>query len=170
MPVGDFFAWNDVATIESAGVSINIARLAIGDKTAVIDPERFDAFPVFNDRPVVAALVYRVENTTDKTISVFPEQATVIAGNEQIDLSEFMMIGMFGDDVGGDIFPGVTKVGGVWFGFRRTPVAAIQNMTIVILAPFDSANFNTLGSEYRFDLDLSQRKNEPVPAELNSLR
>jgi len=164
---GEFYAWNDLATIDGGGVTIQIARLVLADKSAV--EMSLPRMLNLDDRPVVAAIIFIVQNSSDKTASVYPDQATVVASGEQIDLSEFMIFGDFGDDIGGEIFPGVTKIGGMWFGFRRTPVAAIQNMLISIHAPIDES-FSRIGGEYNFELDLSQRKTDPVPEKLKSLQ
>lgn len=165
--MGEIYAWNNIAEIDSGGVKIQIARLVLGDKLAVDQP--FSQVSTFDDRPVVAAIIFIIQNTSTKTAMVYPDQGKVVAGGEQVDLTEFMLFGTFGDDLGGDIFPGVTKIGGIWLGFKRTPVQDIQNMLISINAPLDE-NFNTIGGDYRFDIDLSERKNDSLQDSLKSLR
>ena len=166
-PIGEAFAWNDLATLESGGISVRIARLVLADKTAITDVP-LEQLPSLQRTPVVMALVLVITNTTDQVISLYPDQGTVVAGAEQVELLEHFF-NTFGDEPGGEIFPGVTKIGGLWFGFQRTPVEDIQHITLTFRGPVD-AGFNTLGADYTFDLDLSQRRNDPLQAELEHLR
>jgi hypothetical protein len=166
-PAGKVYAWNDLAEIDGGGVKIKIARLILGEKAAIDQP--FSKIKTFDDRPVVAAIIFVIQNSSTTKASVYPDQGTLVAGGEQIDLSEFMLLGTFGDRLGGEIFPGVTKVGGIWLGFKRTAIDTIQSILISIHAPVDD-RFNQIGGEYQFNLDLSQRKNDPLPEYLKSLK
>jgi hypothetical protein len=164
---GEVFAWNNLGEIDSGGLKIQIARVMLGEKKAINQP--FEKIRTFDDRPVVVALIFKIINTSSDTLSVYPDQGTVVAAGEQVDLGDFMLFGTFGDDIGGDIFPGVTKIGGIWLGFKRTSAEAIQNLTLVINAPMNKS-FIQVGGDYQFNLDLSDRKLEPVPPELESLK
>jgi hypothetical protein len=158
---GDQYAWNYPAAIESGGVSIQIGRLLIAQKTAFND--EFLREPYYQDKPVVVEIIFIVKNNSGQIMNVFPDQGYITVGGEQVDL--YSTPSIIGDYVGGEILPGITKIGGFWFGFRRTTLDEIQSMDILIAAPFDSA-YNTTGSEYYFQIDLSKRKNEPMPDEL----
>jgi hypothetical protein len=136
------YAWNNLATQDSGGVSVQIARLVIAEKSSIKD-QNFSAIPLFDNTPVVGEIVFVVQNNTKKVISIYPDQATVIAGSEQIDLSQWMFFTTFGEDYSGDIYPGVSATGGIWFGLKRTPLDQIQSLTIAFDAPFD-ADFNSL--------------------------
>jgi hypothetical protein len=160
---GDHFAWNYLATQESGGIMLEIARLVIADKQTI--GQDFDKYGKYEDYTIVGEIVFRVTNQSDKTISVYPDQGTVIVGSEQISLIDFMMLGTFGDDLGGEIYAGITKIDGIWFGIKRTPIDEIKSITIIIDAPNDD-NFNTLGEKFNIVIDLSVRKNEPLPDEL----
>lgn len=160
--LGQHYAWNYIATQESGGVTVEIVRFVLADK-ATIDQD-FDLLTPFDDRPVVAEIIFKITNTTDKIISIYPDQGKVIAGAEQVELLDFFLAS-FGDEFSGDIYPGVTVIGGMWLGFKRTSVDDITTVTIAFLAPFDE-NFNSLGPDFNIVLDLSTRQDQPLPDEL----
>lgn len=161
-PAGNHYAWNYVASQENGGLLIEIARIVVADKATM--GNKFDSISDYDDKPVVVELVFRITNNTDKVISIYPDQGTVIVGSEQISLTEYLFHSSFGD-IGGDIYPGVTKIGGIWFGVKRTPIDEILKITIAFSGPTD-ADFNTLGSDLTFEIDLSNRQDQPLPDEL----
>lgn len=160
---GNQYAWNYLGSQDSGGVVIDVARVLIADKSALPD-EDFSLFSSFEDKPVVGMIVFKINNTTTQTLSVYPDQGTVIVGGEQIDLTEFFLA-TFGDNLGGEIFPGVTKIGGIWFGIKRTTLDEIQAITINFPGPHDDS-FASKGPDYTFNFDLSNRNFETVPDEL----
>lgn len=165
---GSIFAWNYIGSQESGGLRVEIARFVVADKLALTD---FDftgggRIKVFDDRPVVSEIIFKITNTTQEKINIYPDQGKVIAGGEQVDLLDFAIQGStFGDDFSGEIFPGVTVIGGMWFGFKRTPVDQITSATIAFSGP-SGDSFNSLGPEFNIVLDLSNRQNQPIPDEL----
>lgn len=164
----DFFAWNYVGKQNSGGVILTIARVVVADKSAV--NADFSPVSVFNNRNVVASLVFIVQNTTSKTISIYPDQGKIVGGNEQINLRDFMIGGArFGENFSGDLLPGVQATGGIWFGFQRTQLQDIQSLQVNISAPFDASSFTPLGPDYNFVIDLRQRKDDAIPPELQFL-
>lgn len=164
VPAGNHFAWNYLASQESGGIKVEIARLVLADKTSIPDID-FSSVTVFDDKPIVAEIVFKVTNNSQQTLSVYPDQGTIVVGGEQIELTDYIMFATFGDSVGGEIFPGVTKIGGIWFGIKRTSIAEIQQITIAFGGPYD-ANFSSLGSDFNFTIDLSNRQDQPLPDEL----
>ena len=163
-PIGEHYAWNNVGSQDSGGIIIEIARFVLADKSAIPDMD-FSLVSTFDDKPIVAEIIFKVTNNTQQTLSIYPDQGTVIVGGEQIELTEYMMLATFGDSVGGDIFPGVTKVGGIWFGIKRTSMVEIQQVTITFSGPFDQ-NFSSMGPEFNFSIDLSNRQDQPLPEDL----
>jgi len=163
---GNYFAWNYIAREESGGLQVEIARFVLADKTAVDqDLTAGGLTTIFDDRPVVGEIIFIITNPTQRIISVYPDQGKVIGGGEQIELLEFASATEFGDNFSGEIHPGVTVIGGIWFGFKRTPIDRITSVTIVFNAPHNQ-NFNSLGPEFKIFLDLTDRQNEPMPDEL----
>lgn len=157
------YAWNYLAEQASGGVNIQVARLLIGDRSAIAD--EIPAVPALKDCPVVAQIIFIITNDSKKAVNIYPGQGTVVAGSEQVSLPDFAIGGEFGDKIDGIIYPGVKATGGIWFCFKSTALGDIQKMTIAIGGPFDLSP-NRLGPDYLMTIDLSQRKNEPVPGEL----
>lgn len=156
------YAWNYPAEINSGGVVIQIGRVLIAEKTAYKD--EFLEAPYFEDKPVVVEVFFVVRNDSGITMNIFPEQGVAVVGGEQIDLHEAYANASTGEYLSGQILPGITKIGGLWFGLRRTPLDQVQKLDIIISAPWDNS-MNTYGSEYHFQIDLSERKTDPIPDE-----
>lgn len=157
------FAWNFIASQESGDILVEIARIVISEKNAA--GQKFGNYKIYDDKPNVGEIVFRITNKSDKILSIYPDQGTIVVGNEQIDLREYMISSTFGDDLGGEIYPGVTKIGGIWFGIKRTALGEIQSITIAFSNPTDN-EFNSYGEDFLFIIDLSNRQNEPLPDEL----
>lgn len=163
------WAKNYVGAMESGGVTIEIVRVVVGYKSAIPDQpwsELNDLVQGWEDIEVVGELIFRVSNNTDETVSVYPDQGSVQIGNEQIELSDYMMFGSFGDDVGGDIHPGVTKIGGLWFGIRRSTPEEVDSMIYRASAPYSSESFSDLGPAYEIEMEFPSHPDEEIPEEL----
>jgi hypothetical protein len=162
-PSKNIFSWNYLAEQESGGIKVQVARVLIAEKSAYA-ADKFKG-KVFEDKDVVVEIIFIVTNSTDKKAAVYPDQGTVIVGSEQVDLRSYMFSGKVGEDIGGDIFPGVTRIGGLWFGLKRTALPDLQKLVITFNGPVGES-FTKLGDDYTFTLDLSQRKTDPLPDEL----
>jgi len=159
----DYYAWNYPQALEANGLVIQIGRVLLAEQ-GTFDDDVFKE-PYFQDKPVVVEIIFVVQNKSNGTMSVFPEQGLVTVGGEQVDLYEASLYARTGESVDGEILPGITKIGGVWFGLRRTALEDVQRMQVIIGAPYD-VNSNIAAAEYHFDLDLSDRKTEDFPDEL----
>jgi len=162
----DIFALNYLETQDRAGVVIEIARVLVGSKQAAGEyiGGNFNELSEFQDKNTVVEIIFKVTNNTGQVISVYPDQGTVIIGSEQIDLTNYFFYGV-GEDVSGDIFPGVTLIGGLYFAVGRSTVDEISEMTVAITGPYNQ-NFDKLGEDYLFTLDLSNHIFEEIPEEL----
>ena len=163
---GQEYAWNYIATQESGGVVITIARLVVGERDAVgID---FSSLTIFDDKPVVAEGIFIVENKTASIISVYPDQGKALTGSEQVEFFDYAIAGANAGDsqYSGDFLPGAKLIGGLWFGFQRTSLTDINSMTIFISSPFETNSLTNLGPDYNFVLDLSQKQYVELPEEL----
>jgi len=164
LDTGDVFALNNLATQESGGLKVDIPRVLIGRKSAINQP--LHEYSILDDKDVVGEIIFRITNTTDKVLSVHPDQGTVVVGNEQIKLIDYAFAGLeVGEDFSGDIFPEVTVIGGIWFGIKRQDVPEISSMTIAFDGPFDK-DLNRIGPDFLFELDISNHVFEPIPDEL----
>lgn len=158
----DYYAWNYPQAIDVGGLVVQVGRVLLAPEGTF--KEDFFKAPYFQDKPVVGELIFVVQNKSGQTWSVYPGQALVAIGGEQVDLFEAGLNGRIGESVDGEILAGITKIGGFWFGLHRTPLDQIKSMSIIISGPFDVNN--NQGAEYHFNLDLSDRKSEPMPDEL----
>jgi hypothetical protein len=157
----DKIAKNYVVSQDSGGVLVEVVRFLIGEKSSI--PQDFSDYP-FDDKPVLGEIVFRVTNNTNGIIKIYPEEGTVVVNKEQVDLNDYITTGTFGDDVNGEIYPGVISTGGIWFGLKDITVSDASHVIVGIDAPYDS-NGNKLGSDYYMEFDLSGWVFEPIPDE-----
>lgn len=163
----EMFAKNYVGTQDSGGLLIEVSRVLFTTKDlAVSGGNPFDEDETYDGIDVVGEVIFTVINTTDNVVTVYPDQATIVINDEQIELWEWTFTSTFGDELGGEIFPGVTQVGGSWFGINRSTVPEINRMIISINAPYDSNSYDNLGPDFYFDIDLSQHTWEDIPEDL----
>jgi hypothetical protein len=165
----DKWARNYVGSFDSGGVIVEIARVLVGYKRTMPDQD----WDMFNewiegwaDTEVVGELIFKVTNNSDVTASIHPDQGTVQIGGEQIELDEYMFYTEFGDEVGGDIFPGVTKIGGIWFGIKRSVPGEITQIIFRCMGPWDADTWDDLGPDIEIVMDVSTHVWEEVPDEL----
>ncbi len=122
---------------------------------------------LFDDKPTVVEFVFKITNTTDKTINLYVDQGTVAVNSEQIDLLDYSMAGSkFGDDLGGEFLPGVTAIGGMWIGVKRADFDKVTKIQIKIDGPTTATSYSRLGPDYIFNIDIKDWQFEPIPDEL----
>ena len=162
------WARNYLGGADSGGVIIEVVRIVIGYKSAITDQpfdELNDYVEGWADIDVVGEILFKVTNNSDKTASVYPDQGTLQIGSEQIELFENALFMSVGEDTSGDIFPGVTKIGGLWFGIKRSTPPEVTQMIFRSGGPND-ADFNDMGPDYEIVLDVSEHVWEDIPDEL----
>lgn len=137
---------------DHGGVVITVEAVVLSPYE--IMPDEFKSFTedtdYWTDVQTVGAFQISVQNTTDQTINVHPDQGTVVVGNEQVDTALFMS-----DDVGGEILAGVMKDGAVLFGLKRQAPNEVTSVRYLIGGPFDN-DFNDIGDDYEFEITISQ--------------
>lgn len=164
LPEGEgVIALNNVASVESGGVTVEIARVLIANKEAI--EQDFSVDSSFDNVDIVAMLVFKVKNNSEQTVSIYPDQGNVQVNSELIDLIDFFLAG-FGDDISGDLPPGVELIGGQWFGINRSTLDEINEMTLRFGGPSNPENFSKLGEDFEIVLDMSNKVFEPIPQEL----
>lgn len=164
MDTTQMVAKNFVASQDDNGLIVEVARILIADKVA--EGQDFSKSELFDDKPVVVEFLFRITNNTDKIANLYVDQGSVAINGEPIDLIDYAMEGArFGDDLGGEFLPGVTAIGGVWIGVKRTPWDQVNKIVIKIDAPHDN-DFNRLGKDYYFDIDVADWTFEQLPDEL----
>jgi len=164
-------AQNYIAVQDSGGVTIEVARILIADKTAIPQPICPDAVVVglpdkFVDKITAVEFIFRITNNTNKIVNLFAGAGTVSVNGEQIDLAHYRnVLCTFGDDIGGEFLPGTVAIGGIWAGVKRTSWDQVSNILISISSPFGML-YEDLGPDYYFEIDASGWTFEPIPDEL----
>jgi frataxin-like iron-binding protein CyaY len=97
----------ETQTIETGGFVLTVENLGYLSRDDLGD----DADEVLDDRTqTLLALDLTVENTTEDTLSIYPDQGTLVIGSEQTEAQFWLS-----DQVGGDFYGTVTKEGMVFF-------------------------------------------------------
>ena len=160
------FARNHVATQEIGGLIVEITRLLFSTKEVAVsrgnsfDEDDYDGYDV------VGEIIFTVVNTTDKKIVTFPDLSTIVINDEQIYLWDWPHSSYVGEGVSGEIFPGVTLIGGTWFGIKRSEVPEINKIIVSFRGPNDGESYESLGPDFYFDIDLSEHIWEEIPEDL----
>lgn len=167
-PEGSEIALNYVGEQERGEVVIQIGRVLVGDKAYVQfstgSPFKAD---IFDDKEILAELIFVVTNNSDRPVTINLYNGSVQVNSEQIDLFDYLLANTtFGDNLSGEIYPGVTKIGGLWFGIDRSTLDDISTMTFRTDGPVDAEDFSSMGEDYLISIDLSNRIFEAMPEEL----
>lgn len=107
-----------------------------------------DSKPMFDnkDKVTILTLQVEVENTSEETNSIYPNQGTVVTNTkEQVECDLFLS-----EDVGGDFIGQVVKKGDIFFILDSDP-EEITDVKYIISAPHDE-NFDTIGEDITFEL------------------
>lgn len=122
-------------------------------EAVLADKESGMFFKEYADEGVktVGGIKVEVKNTTGKTVNVYPTQGTLAIGDEQINLSEYML---FSDNVGGEILAGITKEGVIVFGSKRSLPESIKKIRYIVSSPSDDKYNRLADKDYDFDIDL----------------
>ncbi len=103
---------------------------------------------MFNKKKEVTLVILnvKVENTSDKTISVYPDQATITTNTgEQLQAETFIS-----DQVGGEFIGKVKKEGNVMFVANSKP-EEITNVKFIMDGPHDE-NLTSLAERYTVEI------------------
>jgi hypothetical protein len=161
---GIWIGKNHVATIEQGKLTVKLARILFEDKATVAKREgkSIDGLGAdWESATILGEMIFVITNASGKTLSVYPDQGIVLIGSRQIELA-LMTSGLAAlDDISGDIYDGVTKVGGFWYPLARLTMDDIKTVTLRVSAPVDE-EFNWVGEEFVFMVDLSSKPQEPL--------
>ncbi|MCA9922880.1 MAG: hypothetical protein KC419_17390 [Anaerolineales bacterium] len=158
----EMVALNYTNEVESGGLVVEVGRVLIANKADV--PQDFSLLGDFDNIDVVGEIILTITNTTDQTLSVYPDQGNVQVNSELIELFDYFLA-TFGDNLGGDIPPNATKIGGMWFGINRSQVGEITEMVYRFDGPSDDS-FSRVGDDFEIVIDLNTREFQPIPDEL----
>ncbi|MBP0021242.1 MAG: hypothetical protein J7647_27270 [Cyanobacteria bacterium SBLK] len=94
----------------------------------------------------LASLTVEVENASDDTVSFYPDQATIVAGQEQAQANLILT-----EQVGGDFIGKVKKTGKVAF-VLDTPAEDIESFKVVVNAP-NNKQLQSMGNEVTMEFE-----------------
>ena len=95
----------------------------------------------------VVVVHFDVENTSDDTISFYPDQSVMTTNTkEQVSASVFLS-----DSVGGDFIGNVKKSGNVIFILKNSSADDLANVTIHINAPHNDS-FDSVGDPVEINI------------------
>ncbi|MEK4520034.1 hypothetical protein NSS64_32645 [Paenibacillus sp. FSL H8-0122] len=118
------------------GLKTSINKVVVSDEVPLSDGSKKSAVGVS----------FTIENTTKETFNTFPDQAEIVTSTgEQITADLFQS-----EDIGGEIFEGVTKKGGVIFFLERGNAKDIKWVTLKWFAKHGEA----MGDGERMDYDV----------------
>jgi hypothetical protein len=104
----------------------------------------------WKDMAIVVILDVSVTNGTDQTVNVYPNQGSVVVGNQQAEADIWVS-----EDVGGEIFAGVTQSGVVLFGLPKpVDVTTLEQIRYIVNAPTNAETWDSLGEDYNLVLPL----------------
>ena len=128
---------------ESGPIKLTINSIHIGDMEVAEDyRDTFDN----KEKVTVIELNIKVENSTDDTITFYPEDGTLTTdGGDQTDVS----IGL-SDLIGGEFFGKVNKEGNLYF-LVDTPAAEIGEINFIVDGPHNE-DFDNVGVQIKMTL------------------
>jgi hypothetical protein len=158
--IDDIFAFNNVAAKESGGIRLEIARVVIGRKEVLErDGSNFSGAGRFRDVDVVGEIIFKVTNTSDKKVSFFLDQGTIVINGERIDVK-------LGDDIESSFLPGAKVIGGIRFAVMRSKVREVNILVFRVKSPVDE-NQTALADDFELTIDLSRREYQPRIIKVN---
>lgn len=157
--------WDNVPTIiamstqtqSAGGIDMTVQGVGIFEADAAAHiPEigTLLAADPFRNATAIGMMRVSVTNTADSKVRYAPTDGAIVIGSEQIDLRDYRT---YGDDLDGEIYPGVNKQGIIFFAVKATPwdeLAGGASAFIDAGQPTD-ADYNRLGDapmEFAFDL------------------
>lgn len=161
------FSANFLATQESGGMTVELARVIVATKDAAEQAfgVKFSENDAFNESNTVVEVLFRVTNHTDAPLRVRLNDALVAINDEQVNLQDWSYVSAFGNDLNDNVLPGATLQGGVWFGLKRTEPADVSRIIVSASAPFN-ADYDDVGDDILMEGNLSDHVWQPLPEEL----
>lgn len=129
---------------ENGPMNLTITGIQLGE----LEPSEEYAY-MFDEKEKVTTVTVgmKAENTSDETVSFYPDQAVLTTNaGDQVD-ADLMLSG----DVGGDFFGKVKKEGEVIF-LLDTPVEEIETGKLIISGSHNE-NLDDLGEELQIELE-----------------
>jgi uncharacterized lipoprotein NlpE involved in copper resistance len=162
------FAANFVAAQEQGGVTIDVARVIVGERDAVAsafhDVAEFMETASYDGDITIVEIVFLITNNTDEAVLVNPLDATLIAQEEKVELRTYRSTGASGDNIDEEILPGEVVTSVIWVGLADTIPADVEKMSLHIDPPRNS-DFDKMGEAYLLEFNLPDHRWVPLPGE-----
>lgn len=125
---------------ESGPINLNVNAIQLSELEVSDDyKEMFDN----KDKVTVIALKMKVENSSDDTISIYPDQATITTdAGDQVDADVFLS-----ESIGGDFIGKVKKEGDVIF-VVNSPANDIGQVNLIVDGAHDE-NYDKIGEQIK---------------------
>ena len=166
----ELWSKNYAGSAESGGVKIEIARVVVGYKEAFPAEYNWHNWDNYiegwENTKAIGEIIFKITNNTNFTVNIYPNFGSVQIGNEQIELENYSAYTPFGDDTQGEIYSGVTKIGGIWFGIKRPTPEAINQIIYRCDAPYGPDSYDPLGQDIEIIMDFQNHAFEEMPEEL----
>lgn len=136
---------------EVGGVKYNYKEVQISDLTFETE-EAASIFEAKKDDELVSIVFNtEIENTQDKDVSFYIDQAELITNTKQ-QVSPNLLLG---DDVGGDLLGKVIKEGNIIYILKNTKAKDLKTLELRIDAPIDTNTFESLGEPVKLNLNVN---------------
>jgi len=162
-------AMNYAGKQEESGMEIEIIRILFGDKKYIekkIGEKFSDCSILFDEVNTVGEILLRVTNNSNKILNIRPDKGIIIIGNEQINPEDYYCEIYTMEDISGQLYPGIMRIGGFWFGVRRSTWDEVIKVKYIIDALYDE-DYADVGEDFQFEINLSEKSFEPMPEELS---
>jgi len=161
-PTGIAVAKNNVAVFESKGVTIEIVRVVIADKSWGNIPSYSHIEDWKKANSYIMVEFKATNNSEDKASLMLMQSSMIAASGYQVSGSDYYWdIDYFGDDPDGDLMPGVSMQGGYWLPLK-TPFNEIQTIYMDFVGAF--INSNGIFRNMTLKLDIADWTFEPPPS------
>jgi len=121
------------ASQEQGGITLTL-NSASSLPLADMPPDFLDTiadFHYWDDIDTLIAISVTVVNNSDQILTLYPDQGTIVIGDQQAAADTWIS-----DSVGGQIFQGVTRTGVVLFGLPR-PIEQAGTLRYIVDSPHD---------------------------------
>ena len=103
------------------------------------------------DEVVTVVFKTEIENTSDKDVSFYIDQAKLITNTKQ-QVEPNMILS---DDVGGDLLGKVKKEGNIIYSLKNIKAEDLKTLELRIDAPVDASTFEALGDNIKLNLSVN---------------
>lgn len=133
---------------ETGPIKYNLKAIQVSKLTATTD-DAADLLQIEKDKEsALVAIDIEIENTSDDTISIYPDQGTITTNTKEQATAEIFL----SDGLGGEMKGQIKKDGTVFFILKNSKADDINKITYYVDAPHDE-NFDSVGDDIEVELN-----------------